>query len=38
MEAIGDETKDLQEQVFIFGYRKEENGSYVSDPEKQISF
>ena len=37
MKAIGDETKDLQEQVFISGYRKEENGSYVSDPEKQIT-
>ena len=37
MKAIGDETKDLQEQVFIDGYRKEENGSYVSDPEKQIT-
>ena len=37
MKAIGDETKDLQEQVLISGYRKEENGSYVSDPEKQIT-
>ena len=37
MKAIGDETKDLQEQVFIPGYRKEENGSYVSDLEKQIT-